>query len=566
MVEGLELAAQKILEELGGIKGIPCAWVRPPSPDFGDLSTAVALQVAKDVRRKPMEVAKEIAEKLKGHGDVERVEVKEPGYINIFLTPEALLREVKSTRASCVAKVPRSSDPPVVVDYSSPNIAKPLGIHHILSTVIGQVIANLYRHLGFNVVTVNHIGDWGTQFGQLFIAFKRWGEKPLERSSVDDLLHLYVRFHDEVESNRELEERAREAFRKLEEGEPEIREFWKKVVEISMKEIERIYERLHVHLEYVHGESFYEGTMQPIVEEGKKKGVFKVGERNALITEFPPESKMPLALILKADGSTIYHTRDLATLRYRIDTWHPQICLYVVDSAQKLYFRQLFAIVGQLRWDLPHLEHVYFGRMRFQDSRMSTREGKVLKLQEVLDEAVRRAQALIEEHKKDIQTNDPKELAEMMGVGAVAYGVLSQNRKMDIVFDWDRFLNLEGNSAPYLQYTHARARSVIRKAEVKGDVSPPSSVRMLSDLERRLLRVLLEFSLVLERARQDHMPHILANYLFELAQAYNAFYNTEPILKAQEPQRSLRLFLTDLTASVLKVGAEILTLRVPERM
>ncbi|OGJ67166.1 arginine--tRNA ligase [Candidatus Peribacteria bacterium RIFCSPLOWO2_01_FULL_53_10] len=564
MFEPLQSKAQKILRTEYGVKNVTVEWERPAQADFGDLATPVAMQLAKELKKNPKVIAETLAEKLAKDSSVEKAEVAGPGYVNVWLKPQALIDELKKTREACTARVTRKEEAPVIVEYSSPNIAKPLGIHHILTTVIGQVIANLYIHQGYNVKTVNHIGDWGTQFGKLYVAWKHWGKGDLGTKTVDELLALYVKFHDE-EENPVLEAEARNAFRSLEEGDADIRSFWKTVVNISMNEIYVLYERLHVHLAYEHGESMYENKMQPIVEEGKKKKVFTPGKDGALIADLENEN-LPPAIVIKGDGGTIYLTRDLATVRYRIDEWHPQASLYVVGQEQQLHFQQLFAIVKRLGWQLPHLEHVLFGRMRFADGNMSTRKGKILKLEHVLDEAVERARAVVKGHGEKIQTDDVETLAEMMGIGAVVYGILSQNRKMDILFDWDKALSFEGNSAPYLQYTHARAKSVLRKAEVKGDSFLPNNISSLSDVERSLIGGLLQFPEVVSEARESHMPHVLATYLYQLCQIFNSFYNNEPIIQAEESQKTLRLALTALTATVLKCGAELLTLRVPDRM
>lgn len=564
MFSSLSSAVQTALSDKFGVGDVCVTWERPQEVNHGDIATPVAMQIAKQAGKNPREIAEELLSVLTEHNMVEKAEIAGPGYLNVFLTVDALIGALSTTREACIAKVQRKNEAPFVLDYSHPNIAKPLGLHNVLSTVIGQSINNLYRHLGYNTVSVNHIGDWGTQFGKLAVAIERWGDKPLESCSVEDLLALYVRFHEEAENDASIEDAGREAFRKLEEGDAELRGFWEKVVDITMKEMESMYERLHVSLDHTLGESFYEDKMQPIISEGKEKGVFTEGENGALIVEFSEESKLPPAIVVKADGATIYLTRDLATILYRITTYKPQAILYVVDVAQSLYFKQLFATVEKLGWDLPDLEHVVFGRMRFPDSAgMSTRKGNTLKLKEVLDEANKRASDVIESHGDKIQTDDAQALAEMMGQGALVYGVLSQNRKMDMVFDWDKALSFDGNSAPYLQYTHARARSVVEKA---GETKDPTNMRSLTEKERLLLNTLLQFDVVLENARKSHMPHILANYLFELCQDYNSFYNGEPILKADEPSRTFRVYLTRLMADVLKTGAELLTIRVPDRM
>ena len=529
----------------------------------GDLTTSAALSLAKQVKQSPQEVAKTIESALKGIKGIDEVTVAGPGFVNVTLSAESLSGFLSIVDASCQPASKRS-DPPVILDYSHPNIAKPLGVHHVLSTIIGQSLANLYTHLGYTTVSINHIGDWGTQFGKLAVAYERWGTKPIERHSLDELLVLYVRFHDEAEKDATLEDEGRKSFRQLEQGDKKLRTFWKEVVRITMQSMDSLYERLHVSFDFTQGESFYEDKMAPIIEEGKKKGVFKEGKEGALIVEFPETTKMPPAIVLKGDGSTIYMTRDLATARYRIDTWHPSAILYIVDIAQQMYFRQLFGILSALKWELPVLEHTLYGRMSFSYRKMSTRKGNILKLDEVLDEAVSRAKKLIEERGDRIQTDAPEALAEMMGVGALVYGILSQNRKMDMVFDWNKMLSFEGNSAPYLQYTHARAMSVLRKGGSKENTLAKTS--SLSPAERRLTKILLMFGQTLEDARKDHLPHKLTNYLYDVCQTFNTFYNSDEILSAPTEQRAFRLGLTSLTARVLKTGAEILTLRVPDRM
>jgi arginyl-tRNA synthetase len=566
MFHALSSLARKTLAKDFSVQEMSIDWTIPRELSHGDLSTNVALQVAKQAGQPPRVIAEALAKVLRSEPDVEAAEVAGAGYVNIRLKSGPLLKALSGTVTVLKPKKASKEDAPVIVDYSAPNIAKPLGIHHILSTVIGQSLVNVSRHLGDTVIGINHLGDWGTQFGKLAVGLKKWGKKPLSQCSLDDLLQMYVAFHDAAEKQPELEDEARETFRKIERGDPELKAFWKEVVAITMRELDSLYKRLHVSFDHVHGESFYQGKMDTIVAEGKKKKVFTEGKEGALIVEFPEETGLSPAVVMKGDDATIYLTRDLATARYRIDTFHPREILYVVDVAQEYYFRQLFATLQRLGWELPHLEHVIFGRMRFQDRKMSTRKGNILKLEEVLDEGVTRAKAIIKERGDGIQTDDPEDLAEMMGTGAVVYSILSQNRKMDLVFDWDKMLSFEGNSAPYLQYTHARAKSVLRKAEAPKSVKAPKTVEAIEDGERLLIRSLLQFESALEEARKTRMPHKLANYLYQLCQDYNAFYNALPIVKAEQPARDLRLFLTSLTADVLRTGAGLLTLRVPERM
>lgn len=562
-----EKATEVLQRHFPGVEGV-VEWKVPKESSFGDASLSLPLQLASKLKKKPRDVAQIFVAELQSFPGVDKVEIAGAGYVNVWLTTDALIEELTAVEDAGKAQPEKKGERPVIVDYSQPNIAKPLGVHHILSTVIGQALCNLYRHAGVPVVGWNYIGDWGTQFGKLSVAWELWGDKKrsIEQYTLDQLLDLYVRFHVEAEKNPELEDQARAAFLKLEKGDEGLRAFREGVVSVTKASLGAIYERLHVRFDTDIGESFYEDKMAPVLEEGKKKKVFVAGKEGALIVEFPESENLPPFLVQKGDGATLYATRDLAQIRYRVDTFHPQAVLYVVDVAQKLYFEQLFATAKQLAWDLPHLEHVVFGRMRFADSAMSTRKGTVLKLEHVLDEAVEHANAVIEEHRDSIQTDDAAELAEMMGVGALVYGILSQNRRMDIVFDWKKMLSFDGNSAPYLQYTHARARSILRKAGAADAPVFPVAIGVLKDAERVLIRTLLQFPSVLDDARSTHMPHTLANYLFGLCQDFNAFYNVEPILNAEGTTKELRIALTAFSGNVLKTGAQILTLRVPERM
>ena len=486
--------------------------------------------------------------------------------MNVWLTPKALIAELAASHEACTPKV-KGKAAPVIVDYSQPNIAKPLGIHHILSTVIGQSLCNLYRHAGVPVVAWNYLGDWGTQFGKLAVAFEKWGNgRKAKDCTLDELLELYVQFHNEAEKDETLEDLARAKFKQLEQGNADLQEFWQEVVTVTKASLAGIYDRLQVSFDLDLGESFFKDKMQPVIDEGVKKGVFVEGENGSLIVQFPEEKNMPPFLVRKSDDASLYSTRDLAMVKYRNETWKPQKILHVVDVAQQLYFKQLFETVHMLRWETGELEHVHFGRMSFADKAMSTRKGNILKLEHVLDEAVERARIVIEEHRDSIQTDDAQDLAEMMGVGSLIYSILSQTRTQNLIFDWDRMLSFDGNSAPYLQYTHARAQSVLRKSGINVEAEASMNVETVTESERGVLRILMQLPAVLEDARETAMPHKLANFLYELCQAFNLFYNKDPILKAAGDTREFRLSLTALTATVLKTGASLLTLRLPDQM
>ncbi len=556
--------ATEVLQKQFSIKNAAIVWTHPREANFGDLSSSIALQVAKEAGVKPRDVADAIVRELSSLKDVEKAEVAGAGYVNVWLTPSQLLDAVSHAHAS-VTPLPTRKEPPVIIEYSQPNIAKPLGIHHLIGTVVGQAVSNLYEHLGYPVIRWNYLGDWGSQFGKLAVAMQKWGKgKTAKDLQLSGLLDLYVKFHDEAEKDPSLEDQGRAAFRKLEEGDAEMRAFWSDVLAVTKETLQPIYQRLSVHFDLDLGESFYEDKMEPVLTEGKKKGVFTEGKEGALIVEFSEESNLPPYMVLKGDGGTLYSTRDLAQMRYRMDTYKPQSILIFTDIAQKLHFEQLVETCKKLGWTLPHFENVLFGRMRFADKKMSTRKGNILKLEEVLDESVTEAKEVLKEH-GEIQTDDPAVLAEMMGVGALVYGILSQNRKMDIVFDWAKMLSFDGNSAPYLQYTFARAKSVLRKAEISKTPSVKNA-QACSQHERTLLRTLLQFPAVLEDARENAMPHKLATYLYTLCQDFNAFYNADPILKSEGEIRSQRLLLVSIFADVLNCGAQLLTLRLPERM
>ena len=564
MFSALSTVCRQTLSQSFHVQDIDITWQQPQSDAHGDTCTPIALQQAKAIGKNPRDIAQVLADALQNSVDVERVEVAGAGYVNVWLTTEALLRELEQTRAYCSLQ-PSKGHAPVIVEYSQPNIAKPLGAHHLLSTLIGQSLANLYQHMGYEVIRWNYLGDWGTQFGKLAVAVEKWGDgRPANNYSINELLDLYVRFHNEAEGDDTLEHLARETFAKLEAGDKNLRAFWQDVVATTKQSLGVIYKRLHVEFDLDLGESFYEEKMEIILTEGIEKSVFTEGEGGALIVTFDEQTGMPPYLVRKGDGATLYSTRDIAQMRYRIDTYQPHSILIVTDVAQQLHFQQLEATCTKLDWELPHFENIIVGRMRFADASMSTRKGNVLRLSELLDEAVDRAKRVIASHGESIQADDTTELAEMMGIGAVAYAILSQNRKQGVVFDWDTMLSFDGNSAPYLQYTHARVRSLLRKAESTID-SIDVEVELQQE-DRSLITTLLLFPSVLHEALSNHMPHTIANFLFSLCQKFNTFYNNLPILKASKSVRALRLYLTQLTADVLEAGAQILTLRLPQSM
>jgi len=586
----------------------------PKDETHGDYACNIAMQVASKVKANPRAVAEELIKAIDKPDYIDQMEVAGPGFINFYLSEDALEQNI--------AKILKEGDEygeskigtkkTIVMDYSAPNIAKPLGVHHLLSTIIGQSLYDILKNRGYTLLSINHIGDWGTQFGKLLYAYKTWGtEEALKKDPIPEMLRLYVQFHNEAEKNEDLDEEGRKEFKLLEEGNEENKKLWKWFVELSMKEIEKTYSHLGgIHFDYTLGESFYEDKMAPVVEEGTAKGVFKKGEGGSLIAKFEDESMAPF-VIKKSDGATLYSTRDLATFKYRLENWDPVKLLYVVDVAQSLHFKQLFETANQLGWDYQKGEHVVFGRMNLPDSTMSTRKGNVILLDEVLEEATKRASDVIEEKNSELQ--DKAHAAKVIGIGAVKYSILSQNRINDITFEWDKMLSFESNSSPYLQYTYARAKSIERKARelkaagIRGeDTMKPDSpkrkrkkaspepkkeqftlfeaidhVKSGGDLTKDtvpdpkdaeektelLLRALSKYDEAIAYAAEEYKPNILANYIYDLSQKFNSFYNQVPVTKADDEIKfEQRIAIVKAAAQVLKNGLELLQVEVLEEM
>ncbi len=542
----------------------------PASADNGDYSSNIAMHLAKNLQMRPHDIAQKIIENFdKGHL-VERLEIAGPGFLNIYLSDSALQNELAKvlTEGQNYGDSKVGDNKNLIVEYSSPNIAKPLGVHHLQTTIIGQSLYNIFKKLGFNAISINHIGDWGTQFGKMICALKKWGNREeIEQDPINELLKLYVKFHQEAETQPELEDEGRKEFSDFEKGDATNRELWQWMVDISMKDVNKTYEKLGgIHFDHTLGESFYEDKMEEILNEGKASGVFEIGEEGAYVTKFD-DPNIPTVPVQKKDGATLYITRDLATIRYRIRTWEPAKILYVVDIAQTMHFKQLFETAKCLGWYDPSIcTHVWFGRMHMKDGSMSTRKGKVIFMNDLLVEAENRALDIIEGKNPDLA--DKEEVASKIGIGAVKYNILSQNRTTDIIFDWDKILSLEGNSGPYLQYTYARAKSILRKD--KSTVDPESLVEDTPDAEKKatdLVRLFPKFAEQIAMAGKEYKPNIITNYLYELAQKFNAFYNSVPVLKtANTEMREQRLKIVEAAAQILKNGLSLLGVEVSEEM
>jgi len=547
--------------------------IEHPKESFrGDYATSIALEIGKILKKNPMEIAEFLGLQLKILGDkfFEKIEIVKPGFINFFLKKDVLLAEVrkilKEKDKYGSSKIGKGKT--IVIDYSSPNIAKPFGIGHLRSTIIGQAVYNIYKFLGWRCVGDNHLGDWGVQFGNLITAIKKWDvEKKLGSLSINDLEKLYIKFHQEVESNPQLKEEGRMWFKRLEEGNKEAKRIWKTCVNISLKEFDRIYKLLGIRIDYAFGESFYEDMLKDVIEEAIKKKI-AVKSEGALVIKYPRD-ELPPAMILKSDGATTYFTRELAAVKYRLKKWKPDLILYEVGVDQALHFKQLFRAVELLGWaKRENFFHIAHGLFRSEDGKFSTRKGKTLHLEDVLKEAIERAEEIIKksEIKMNLSEKERKEIARIIGVGAVKYNDLSQHYSKDIVFNWDKILNLKGNSAPYLQYTFVRGKSLLQKARLKID---PKKIKTLdsNQEEKDLLRTIYKFPEVVAESAEKFSPNLICNFAFDLAQKYNLFYSLHPIIKAENKELKIfRLALTAAIAQILKNSLFLLGIDVPEKM
>jgi len=545
----------------------------PRERAHGDYSANIALQIAKKIGGNPADIARKIAENMGKDGRIEKVEVIEPGFINFFLSEEALEGEALSVlkEGKDYGSGEEGKGKTVVIDYSSPNIAKSFGIGHLRSTIIGQAIYNIYEFRGWKCIGDNHLGDWGTQFGKLICQIKekklKGSEKPrevLEKLTIEDLENLYVDFHREAKDNPELEEKGRFWFEKLETGDEEAKEIWQLCVEKSLQEFNRIYDLLGIKIDYALGESFYLNMLPEVVGELKEKKITKESD-GAMVVDFSEE--LPSLVAVKSDGATTYLVRDLAAIKYRIENWSPDLFIYEVGADQSLYFKQLFKTAELLGWKgKKSFIHIAHGLVRWKHGKFSTRKGETIHLEEILKEAVERALKIIEESEnaRGMSGEEKKKVAEMVGIGAVKYNDLSQHHRKDVVFSWEKTLNLKGNSGPYLQYTFARCKSVLRK----GKFSSPEKVDFsgVNEEERIILGLTAQFKEVVKNAADDFSPNIICNFLFELAQSFNLFYNNNRIINKDGKIEERRMALTGAVAQILENGLGLLGIDAPERM
>ncbi len=537
---------------------------RTNDPQFGDFQTNFAMINSKVFGKQPKIIAEEIKNSV-CDPIIEKVEIAGPGFINIFLKNEAVCEIIKNSDAAGwdFSFIDRSGD--IIIDYSAPNIAKQMHIGHLRSTVIGDSLKRIFRFMGFSVIGDNHIGDWGTPFGKLIVGFRKWLDSAAyEANPIEELERLYVLFAQKEEEDPELGDLARLELTKLQSGDPDNRKLWKEFVDISIKEYNKLYDRMDISFDTWHGESFYHDMNSKTLEILQEKEL-AVESEGALCVFFDESENLPPFIVRKKDGGFNYATSDLSSVFYRMQNHELNRVIYVTDDRQQGHFKQLFATAKKLGFNLP-LEHVYFGVMRFADGIFATRKGNAIKLEHLIDESVRRALEIIEEKNPSLPETEKKAIAEVVGIGAVKYSDLSQNRISTIIFEWDKVLNFEGNTAPYLQYTYARIKAIKRKADEAGKTISDEKIILGTDIERGLAMQLLAFPQALIKASENFRPNILADYLFELAQKFNNFYNSLSVLKEEDSILKSRLSLSLKTAEVLKSGLNLLGIKTVERM
>lgn len=509
-----------------------------------------------------------IAQKLKDGTEFSRLDfisdVKiDGGYLNFYFNREKVVKDAIETLNRTACRPREKNGKTICIDYSSINIAKPFHIGHLLTTVIGGSLYRIYKYLGYNAVGINHLGDWGTQFGKMIAAYLRWGDDAdIEKRGVRALLDLYVRFHAEAEKDPALDDEGRAWFKKIEDGDAKALAIFGKFKEITLKEVKKIYDRLGITFDSYAGESFYNDKMQPVIDDLRKKGLLTESEGAEVVRL--DDYGMPPALILKSDGATLYATRDLAAAVYRKKTYDFYKCLYVVAYQQNLHFRQLFKVLELMGYDwAKDCVHVPFGMVSLEgQGALSTRKGNVVFLDDVLDTAEKKALDVIEQKSPDLKNKE--EIARQVGVGAVVFGALANSRIKDLAFSYDKALSFDGETAPYLQYTHARCCSVIEKA---GEVNAAPDYSVLTDDDSFALATrLAAFDQAVVTAGERYEPSVISGYLLDLAKLYNRFYLSSRILGEPAPVQSARLAITRLTRDVLKTGLGLLLISAPTAM
>ena len=562
----------KIAEEISKVLELTKEYLKeyieiPKDTKMGDYALP-CFKLAKEMKKSPVIIANEIKEKIEMPNKyISKIEAVN-GFLNIFINNEMLIENVLDEMESKKENYGSSNignGKNIIVEYSSPNIAKPFHVGHLRTTVIGRALYNMYKFLGYNTIGINHLGDWGTQFGKLIEGYKRFGnEYDLEENPIDKLTEIYVRINELCKEDESVLDDCRNNFKKLEDGDEYCTQVWQKFKDLSLKEFQRIYDILDVHFDSNNGESFYSDKMQEVVDILRKNNKL-VESQGAEIVDLEYKNMPPL-MVTKSNGSTTYATRDLAAILYRARTYDFDKCIYVVAYEQNLHFKQVFEVAKFLDLDEKYtngLIHVPYGMVRLKTGKMSTREGTLIKLEDILKEAVTRAKAIIEEKNPNIEGKD--DIAKKVGIGAVIFNDLSNNIIKDEVFDWDIMLNFQGETGPYIQYMYVRTKSILEKENyvINKDLVD------ISELEEHgieLIKQIYSFNDIVKQAVDKNEPSIISRYLIDVAKLYSSFYNDNKIIVEDEKIKNTRLCLTYMVGNVLKIGTGLLGMEMPDRM
>lgn len=556
------------LQELTGLEreAIEKAVETPPDEKLGDLAFP-CFPLAKVMRKAPPIIAQELKEQLSSDEAIAQVDAV-GGYLNFFFNKAMFISDTVTAARKAGedwGKSEMGNGKTVLVEYSSPNIAKPFHIGHLFSTAVGNSLARIYKFLGYDVESLNHLGDWGTQFGKLISAYKRWGDaKLIEKDPINELLKIYVKFHEEAEKDPSLEDEAREYFKKLEDGDAETTELWKYFKDQSLVEFKRVYDMLGVSFDSYNGEAFYSDKMDEVVEMLRAADILTESE-GAQVVDLS-DMNMPPCIILKSDGATIYATRDIAAALYRHRTYNFDKNIYVVGLPQSLHFRQIFETMKRAGWEWSKdCHHVGFGLVKLPGKSMSTRHGDVVFLEDVLNESIEKTRSIIENNGANV--DDIDDVSKKIGIGAILYTFLKNSREKDIVFSWDTMLDFDGESAPYCMYGYARGKSILRRAEGI-DYSTADLTKAVSDDAYTLVKLINSFGDAVADAADKNEPFYVNRYVTGLVKAFNKFYNTNPIMRddVDEETKKARLAIVDATCTVIKSALYLLGIEVVESM
>ena len=568
MIDYNELIAEKIANAINLDKNEIKQYIEiPPQSDMGDFAFP-CFKLAKTLRKSPVQIADDIKEKISEDEYIKKIETKS-GYLNFYINNTKLVEEVLkeiNNHENDFGKSNEGTGKTVLIDYSSPNIAKPFHIGHLRTTLIGSALYKIYKYLGYNTIGINHLGDYGTQFGKMIEAYKMWGsEYDLSEDAINKMVDMYVRINNLCKEDEAVLERCRENFKLLEEGDKYCTELWEHFKKLSLKEFDKIYDILGVKFDSLNGEAFYSDKTDEVVEILKEKGKL-IESEGAEIVDLADEGIETPCIIKKANGSTIYATRDLAAILYRARTYDFDKCLYVVAYEQNLHFKQIFAVAKYLVDEkyVKGLKHVSYGMVQLPTGKMSTRLGNVVKIEDLITETIEKAKEIITTKNPELENKD--EVAKKVGIAAIIFNTLSTTNNKDQIFDWNTALNFQGETGPYIQYTYVRTKGVLEKVGKIPTISEVDFSVLTDDSSIKVLKSLYAFKETLEMTVEKNEPAILARYLIEVSQNYSNFYNDNKVLVEDEKVKNSRAYLTYAVGTVLKTGASLLGIQMPDKM